>query len=96
MKFAMSSVLPLWELSAIPAERSSGEPQRYESLAGLLSPPGSREAEAYRSLRTTLFHSLKDGTDKVIQVTSAEPGDGKSTTSANLAIAIAQSGKKVC
>jgi succinoglycan biosynthesis transport protein ExoP len=57
--------------------------------------PGSREAEAYRSLRTTLFHSLKDGTDKVIQITSAEPGDGKSTTSANLAIAIAQSGKKV-
>ncbi len=57
--------------------------------------PGSREAEAYRSLRTTLYHSTKNSPDKVIQLTSSEPGDGKSTTSANLAIAIAQSGKKV-
>ena len=57
--------------------------------------PGSREAEAYRSCRTTLFHSTKNSPDKIIQITSAEPGDGKSTTSANLAIAIAQSGKKV-
>ena len=57
--------------------------------------PGSREAEAYRSFRTTLFHSTKNSPDKVIQLTSAEPGDGKSTTAANLAIAIAQSGKKV-
>ena len=57
--------------------------------------PGSREAEAYRSFRTTLFHSTKNSPDKIIQITSAEPGDGKSTTAANLAIAIAQSGKKV-
>lgn len=57
--------------------------------------PGSREAEAYRSSRTTLYHSTKDTHDKVIQITSAEPGDGKSTTAANMAIAIAQSGKKV-
>ena len=57
--------------------------------------PGSREAEAYRSFRTTIYHSTKDSNDKIIQITSAEPGDGKSTTAANLAIAIAQSGKKV-
>jgi capsular exopolysaccharide synthesis family protein len=56
--------------------------------------PGSREAEAYRKIRTTLFHTLTAG-QKVIQITSAEPGDGKSVTTANLAIAIAQSGKNV-
>ena len=88
-------------MGAIPRFRLGGAVDRLATQNGL-SPslvyyhrPGSREAEAYRSLRTTLFHSLKDGTDKVIQITSAEPGDGKSTTSANLAIAIAQSGKKV-
>ena len=56
--------------------------------------PGSREAESYRNVRTTLFHSLPAG-KCVIQLTSAEPGDGKSVTTANLAVAIAQSGKNV-
>ncbi|AMV17718.1 polysaccharide biosynthesis tyrosine autokinase [Planctomyces sp. SH-PL14] len=57
--------------------------------------PGSRESEAYRSLRTTLFFSTRETGEKVIQVCSAEPGDGKSTTTANLAVALAQSGKSV-
>jgi capsular exopolysaccharide synthesis family protein len=56
--------------------------------------PGSREAESFRSIRTTLFVSMQQG-QKVIQVSSAEPGDGKSTSAANLAIAAAQSGKRV-
>lgn len=56
--------------------------------------PGSAEAEAYRSIRTALFVGL-DPRQKVIQVSSPEPGDGKSTCIANLAIAMAQSGKRV-
>lgn len=56
--------------------------------------PGSRDAEAYRTIRTSLFVAIKEG-QKVIQISSASPGEGKSTTSANLAIAMAQSGKKV-
>ena len=88
-------------MGAIPHFRGGAAADRLAIQNGL-SPalvyyhrPGSREAEAYRSSRTTIYHSTKDSQDKVIQVTSAEPGDGKSTTSANLAIAIAQSGKKV-
>ena len=88
-------------MGAIPHFRGGAAADRLAAQNGL-SPalvyyhrPGSREAEAYRSSRTTIYHSTKDSQDKVIQVTSAEPGDGKSTTSANLAIAIAQSGKKV-
>jgi len=88
-------------MGAIPHFRGGAAADRLAIQNGL-SPalvyyhrPGSREAEAYRSSRTTIFHSTKDSQDKVIQITSAEPGDGKSTTSANLAIAIAQSGKKV-
>ncbi len=88
-------------MGAIPHFRGNAASDRL-ALQNGMSPglvyyhrPGSREAEAFRSSRTTLYHSTKDTQDKVIQVTSAEPGDGKSTTSANLAIAIAQSGKKV-
>ncbi len=57
--------------------------------------PGSQEAEAYRSVRTTLFFSTAPHNDRVIQVSSPEQGDGKSTSIANLAIAVAQSGKRV-
>ena len=56
--------------------------------------PGSPEAEAYRSLRTSFLVTLREG-QRVVQVTSPEPGDGKSTLTANLAIAMAQSGKRV-
>lgn len=56
--------------------------------------PGSPEAEAYRSLRTSFFVTLEKH-QRTIQVTSPEPGDGKSTLISNLAIAIAQSGKRV-
>ena len=57
--------------------------------------PGSREAEAFRSMRTALFVALDEHNQRVVQVTSPEPGDGKSTTAANLALAAAQSGKRV-
>ena len=53
------------------------------------------EAEAYRGVRTALYFSIHCKGHKVIQVTSPNSGDGKSTMAANLAISIAQSGKKV-
>lgn len=56
--------------------------------------PGSPEAEAYRSVRTAFNVSVPDG-HNIIQVTSPEPGDGKSTLISNLAIAMAQSGRQV-
>ena len=56
--------------------------------------PKSSESEAYRGLRTQLFFSTQGATHQAIQVTSPTPGDGKSTLAANLAISIAQSGKR--
>lgn len=53
-----------------------------------------RMQEAMRSLRTTLQLSLDDDA-QVLQITSPSPGDGKSTVSANLAIAIAKTGMQV-
>jgi len=52
-------------------------------------------AEAYRTLRTNMQFSKIDGTLKAIMFTSAGPGEGKSTTVANTAVALAQSGKNV-
>ncbi|MEM7474601.1 MAG: polysaccharide biosynthesis tyrosine autokinase [Planctomycetota bacterium] len=54
-----------------------------------------RVAEAYRSVRTGLYFSQYGRNLKVVQVTSPVPGDGKSTLSANLAVSMAQSGRRV-
>lgn len=59
------------------------------------SEPKSIAAEGFRALRTSL-HFARLGQDKqVLLVTSALPGEGKSTISANLAVTIAQTGVKV-
>ncbi len=54
-----------------------------------------RVAESFRAVRTALFFSNRGADLKVVQVTSPVPGDGKSTLSANLAVALAQSGRRV-
>ncbi|WP_251860515.1 CpsD/CapB family tyrosine-protein kinase [Clostridium sp. Marseille-Q2269] len=56
--------------------------------------PKSPISEAYRTLRTNIQFSSFDKEIKVIFVTSSTPGEGKSTTSANLAITMAQNGAK--
>lgn len=56
--------------------------------------PKSIAAEAYRVLRTNIQYSSFDKEIKRILVTSSEPGEGKSTTSGNLALAYSQDEKK--
>ncbi|HEX7594131.1 MAG TPA: CpsD/CapB family tyrosine-protein kinase [Anaerolineae bacterium] len=57
--------------------------------------PRSPISEAFRTLRTNLEFSSLDKAIRSMVVTSAAPEEGKSTTLANLAVTIAQSGKKV-
>ena len=57
--------------------------------------PKSPVAEAYRTLRTNIHFSGLDTPYRSIMVTSAGPGEGKSTTVANLGVAMAQAGMKV-
>lgn len=51
--------------------------------------------EAYRAIRTNIQFSMPKGQLKTILVTSSTPGEGKSTTAANLAITMAESGIRV-
>lgn len=57
--------------------------------------PRSPIAEAYRVLRTNIDHNGSDQPPNKLVISSCAPGEGKSTTAANLAVAIAQSGSKV-
>jgi len=59
-----------------------------------LTSPRSPAAEAYRTLRTNLHFSSLDKAIETLVVTSAAPGEGKSTTLANLAVALAQGEKR--
>ena len=52
-------------------------------------------AEAYRGIRTNLRFANVDNPLQMLLVTSANQGEGKSTTSANLAVVMAQSGLSV-
>ncbi len=58
--------------------------------------PQSPRAESFRQLRTNLQFANVSSHAKTVLVTSSLPGEGKSTTAANLAIALAESGQSVC
>lgn len=60
-----------------------------------LDKPEAQAAEAYRTLRAALQFMTIDATIDVLQVTSANPGEGKTTTAANLAVAMAMTGRSV-
>jgi len=57
--------------------------------------PKAAASEAFRSLRTAINFSAVRGTKKRLLITSSFMGEGKSTTSVNLAIVLAQTGAQV-
>jgi receptor protein-tyrosine kinase len=63
--------------------------------AWILRSPRSQIAEAYRQIRTSILLSSVDHPPRVILVTSALSGDGKTTTSYNLAVAFAAQAERV-
>jgi receptor protein-tyrosine kinase len=77
--------------------RRAGREAETDELAGRLVTaldPTSAAAEAYRTLRTNLLYgAFLDEPAKVIVLTSPGPGEGKSTTCANLGVVLAQAGK---
>ena len=61
----------------------------------LLNRPLSAFAESFRTLRTSIMYAKLGAAAKVVVVTSALPGEGKTTTAVCLAISAAQAGLKV-
>lgn len=51
-------------------------------------------AEAYRTIRTSVFFGAPDGQAKTLLITSPAPGDGKTTLVSNLALSMAQAEQK--
>ena len=78
--------LPL--LGLVPAVRGDHVPVLTETVPHDFG-------EAFRSLRTSLVFTSGDETTRVIAVTSSQPLEGKTTTAANLAMALALGGSRV-
>jgi len=68
-------------------------PQRLQRMA--ITGVGTALAEAYGSLQTNLLHSRSDQAVRAVVFTSAQPGEGKTTSVVNLALSLTHRGGKV-
>jgi len=83
---------------ALPRKGSNGrKPLAKKPIEELVTVTDMRSAsaEAYRTLRTNLIFSQAVQTLRTVLVTSASPGEGKTTTAANLAVSFAHHGMRV-
>lgn len=82
-------------LSVVPTDGSlRGAAPGHDSLV-LVTHPRSAASEAFRIARAGIGFSNVDAPPRTVLVTSAAPGEGKSTVSANLAVAYAEAGQSV-
>ncbi len=79
------------------SRRIEGEPATSPTQVELtmLTQTNSALAEAYRSLRTSVLLSTAPHPPQAILITSSQPNEGKTCTSVNLALALAQRGPRV-
>jgi len=85
-------------LAVIPHIRRKDEENSSAEGRTLIShlEPKSSATEAFRSLRTAVHFSSANHDRKRLLITSAFPGEGKTTVAANLAVIMAQTGQKIC
>ncbi len=77
-----------WQRNGTPSVHEGGD-----RLVTMLDPRNAA-SEAYRALRTSITFSSADRAPQMLVVTSAMPGEGKSTSASNLAITMAQQGTR--
>jgi capsular exopolysaccharide synthesis family protein len=85
--------LQLDVLAVIPKYKE--EKSKYNRGLVTITEPNSHLAESFKMLRTNINYMSKDEGAKVIMLTSSVGAEGKTTTSSNLAITIAQDHRKV-
>ncbi len=94
-------IIPNLRLDAITSRHrslASGESPALGLSAGKVTREGETQtmaAEAYRALRTNLSYVNPARPPRVIVLTSALSGDGKTTSASNLAVTLAQQNKRV-
>ncbi len=88
----VAGVVELPILAGIPTSKEGEGP---DGALASLNQPRSPTAESYRSLRTAVTFSAVDVPARALLITSPSPGEGKSTTVANLGVTMAQAGKRV-
>jgi succinoglycan biosynthesis transport protein ExoP len=76
----------------LPSPQEGGNPRPNPTAGREYQTPA---AEAYRTLRTNLNYLTPPRAPHVIVITSALPGDGKTTTTVNLAVTLAHQGQRV-
>ncbi len=85
----LEAVWDVTQLGVIPRMRSA-----QGRLISEISPKDPL-VEAYRTIRNGVLYASLDEPVKTLMITSSIPGEGKSTTTANLAVSVAIEGKKV-
>ena len=83
----METKLGLPLLGIVP--QSEGDPQE------ALLDPKSQLSEGYNALRASLLHATPAGLPAVLLITSAQPGEGKTTTAQAVSLTLARLGKTV-
>lgn len=86
-------VVPRIQTNGRHSRNPLAESNRNRPLSLVL--PISPFAESFRTLRTALLLSAAGKPPKVLVITSAVPGEGKTTTAINFAVALAQNGRRV-
>src|SRR5215218_8199508 len=79
--------------AALRRDQTERGPEDFTKRLVTVSDPTSTASEAYRTLRTNLLYAFVDNPPKAIVLTSPGPGEGKSTTCANLGVVLAQTNK---
>src|SRR5690606_28607757 len=95
-------LVPLGSLPELSVSATGGSKRRRRLASGGVPPelitleqPGSAFAESVRAVRTNLLFMSPDQPFRRLLVTSAQPGEGKTTVASALAVAMAQAGQRV-
>lgn len=79
----------------VPRRRQRKRKDNDAALLVSVDDPSSTQAEAYRALRTSIQFLGIERPVRSVQIASAAPREGKTTTAANLAVTLALAGLKV-